>query len=241
MRLDEDSKASCEGLLNVNECLNALKTMEANKCKSPGADGFPAEFYKVLLSDLAPFLVNAINCSFQKGLLSVTQRQGIISLLPTKDKNPLFLKNWRPISLLNCDYKIASKAIGNRIKRVLPKIINGHQSGFMKGRSIAENIFLIDSIINYAGNMNKPGLLMFIDFEKAFDSIEWAFIERALNYFNFGPSLVNWFRLFYNQVSSAIHHQCDLVCLEDQGSPDRPWQKSTRLYRGQPWNRTPGK
>ena len=150
----------------MNECLNTLKTMEANK--SPGSDGFPAEFYKVLWSDIAPFLVNAINCSFQKGLLSVTQRQGIISLLPKKDKNPLFLKNWMPISLLNCDYKIASKAIGNRIKRVLPKIISGDQSG---------------------GNMNKPGLLMFVDFEKAFDSIEWAFIERALNYFNFGPSL----------------------------------------------------
>ena len=54
--------------------------------------------------------------------------------------------------------------------------------------------------------MDRTGLLMFIDFEKAFDSIEWAFIERALNYFNFGPSLVNWFRLFYNQVSSAIQN-----------------------------------
>ena len=72
VRLDEVSKTSCEGLLNVNECLNALKTMEANK--SPGSDGFSAEFYKVLWSDIAPFLVNAINCSFQKGLLSVTQR-----------------------------------------------------------------------------------------------------------------------------------------------------------------------
>ena len=49
-------------------------------------------------------------------------------------------------------------------------------------------------------------MMMFIDFEKVFDSIEWAFIERALNYFNFGPSLVNWFRLFYNQVSSAIQN-----------------------------------
>ena len=54
--------------------------------------------------------------------------------------------------------------------------------------------------------MNKPSLLMFIDFEKAFDSIEWAFIERALNYVNFGPSLVNLFGLFYNQVSSAIQN-----------------------------------
>ena len=110
-----------------------------------------------------------------------------------------------PQNFIRC-YGVTLPPTGNRIKRVLPKIINGDQSGFLKGRSIAENIFLIDSIINYAGNMNKPGLLMFIDFEKAFDSIEWAFIERALNYFNFGPSLVNWFRLFYNQVSSAIQN-----------------------------------
>ena len=73
VQLDEDSKASCEGLLNVNECLpvNALKMLEASK--SPGSDGFPAEFYKVVWSDIAPFLVNGINCSFQKELLSVTQ------------------------------------------------------------------------------------------------------------------------------------------------------------------------
>ena len=98
----------------------------------------------------------------------MTQRQGVISLLPKKDKNPLFLKNWRPITLLNCDYKIASKAIGNRMEQVLPEIINNDQSGyFLKGRSIAENILLIYRIINFADDMNKPGLLMFIDFEKA--------------------------------------------------------------------------
>ena len=175
--------------------------------KSPGSDGFPAEFYEVFWNDISILFVNAINCSFQKGQLSVTQRQGIISPLPKKDKNPLFLENWRPITLLNCDYKIASKAIGNRMKRVLPEIINHHQSGFLKGRSIAENILPIDGIINFADDMNKPGLLMFVDFEKAFDSIEWAFIERALVHFNFGPSLLTWFKLFYNDVlSTAIQN-----------------------------------
>ncbi|KAL9967304.1 hypothetical protein ACROYT_G025504 [Oculina patagonica] len=204
VRLDEDCKDSCEGLLSANECLSALKTMESNK--SPGSDGFPAEFYKFFWNDISTLFVNAINWSFQKGLLSVTQRQGIVSLLPKKDKNPILLKNWRPITLLNCDYKIAAKAIGNRIKRVLPKIIDNDQSGFLKGRSIAENILLIDGIINFADNTNKPGLLMFVDFEKAFDSIEWSFIERALIHFGFGPSLVNWFRLFYKDVSSAIQN-----------------------------------
>ena len=101
MRLDRDSKASCEGLVTVSECLGVLKTKESNK--SPGSDGFPAEFYKVFWNDISVLIVNSINCSFQKGQLSVTQRQGIIALLPKKDKNPLFLKNWRPITLLNCD------------------------------------------------------------------------------------------------------------------------------------------
>ena len=80
------------------------------------------------------------------------------------------------------------------MKRLLPEIINNDQSGFLKGRSIAENILLIDGIINFADDTNKPGLLMFVDFEKAFDSIEWTFIERALVHFNFGPSLLTWFK-----------------------------------------------
>ena len=107
-----------------NECLNALKTIaiEANN-----SQGTKVRSHKVFWNVIASPFVNAINCSFQKGQLSVTQRQGVISLLPKKDRNPLFLKNWRPISLLNCDYKIASKAIGNRMQRVLPTIINNDQ------------------------------------------------------------------------------------------------------------------
>ena len=88
------------------------------------------------------------------------------------------MKNWRPITLLNCDYKIATKCIASRIKKVLPKLINNDQTGFMKNRFIGENIRLIDSIINYTNAEQIEGLLLFIDFEKAFDSIEWSFIEK---------------------------------------------------------------
>ena len=79
-----------------------------------------------------------------------------------------------------------------RIQKILPKLINNDQTGFLKGRFIGENIRLIDSIIHYANTKQIPGLLLFIDFEKAFDSIEWAFIEKTLNYYNFGSSLVAW-------------------------------------------------
>ena len=85
-------------------------------------------------------------------------------------------ENWRPITLLNTDYKIAAKSIANRIKLVLPNLINHDQTGFLKDRFIGENIRLINCIIQYATEKNVPGLLLFIDFEKAFDSVAWSFI-----------------------------------------------------------------
>ena len=110
----------------------------------------------------------------------------------------------RPITLLNTDYKIAAKAIANRIKTVLPKLINNDQTGLMKGRFIGENIRLIDGIIQYATQHNVPGLLLFIDFEKAFDSLEWPFIFDTLRFFGFGPSLINWVRTFYCNIESRV-------------------------------------
>ena len=161
--------------------------MESNK--SPGSDGLPAEFYRVFWKETSAgkkrHLLNALNYVYSKGLLSITQRRGLITLIPKKNKPTNLMKNWRPITLLNCDYKIAAKCIASRIKKVLPKLINNDQTGFMKNRFIGENIRLIDSIINYANAAEQiEGLLLFIDFEKAFDSIEWSFIEKTLKYFN---------------------------------------------------------
>ena len=95
----------------------------------------------------------------------------MIKLIPKKDANPRLIKNWRPLTLLNCDYKIATKAITNRIKSVIPRLINNDQTGFLKGRFIRANIRLIDSVINYTAQQEIAGLLLFIDLEKAFDSL----------------------------------------------------------------------
>ena len=99
-----------------------------------------------------------------------------------KNKAENLLKNWRPVTLLNCDYKIASKCIASRIQKVLPRLIHNNQTGFLKNRFIGENIRLVDSVINYANIEQIPGLLLFIDFEKAFDSLELSFFEKTLNY-----------------------------------------------------------
>ena len=130
----------------------------------------------------------------------------MITLIPKKNKAANLLKNWRPITLLNWDYKIALKCIASRKQKFLPRLIDNDQTGFLKNRLIGENIRLVDSVINYANIEQIPGLLLFIDFKKAFDSLEWSFIEKTLNYCNFGSSLVAWIRLFYTDISSCFQN-----------------------------------
>ena len=166
--------------------------------KSPGTDGLPSEFYQFCSSDVSKPLLEALNYGFDIGQLSISQKRGIIKLIPKKSEN------WTPLTLLDCDYKIATKAIANRLKTHLHKLINNDQTDFLKGRFIGENIRLIDSVVNYTATKNIPGLLLFLDFEKALDTLEWSFIQKALISFGFGPSIVQWFKTFYNNTESCI-------------------------------------
>ena len=167
-------------------------------------DGLPAEFYKVFWKDVSSTLISALNYAYETGKLSITQRRGIIKLIPKKDAEPFFIKNWRPLTLLNSDYKIAAKSIANRLKPLLPDLINYDQTGFIRGRFIGENIRLIDSVICYTKENNIPGLLLFLDFEKAFDTIEWPFIRKTFQHFGFGSSILKWLNLFYCCPESCV-------------------------------------
>ena len=191
-----------EGEILYSELTQALKNMKNDK--SPGLDGFTVEFFKFFWSDLGLFVLRSLNYGYRNGNLSVTQRQGIITCLPKPGKNRHFLKNWRPISLLNVIYKLASSVIAGRIKSVLKNLIHDDQKGLISGRFIGENIKLIYDILFETKQQEIPGLILSIDFEKAFDTVSWKFIEKVLNYFNFGPSLISWLRLFQKGSESCI-------------------------------------
>ena len=116
-KLSNEQSDRLEGLINYEEAKETLKNMKNDK--SPGSSGFTTEFFKMFWGELGHFVVRSINYGYDHGQLSITQRQGIITCLPKGDKPRHFLKNWRPITLLNVSYKIASGTIANRIKGIL--------------------------------------------------------------------------------------------------------------------------
>jgi exonuclease III len=120
-KLDREAKEEMSGELTENEIWEIIKESPANK--SPGTDGLTNEFYKTYWPIIKKPLMNSLRHGLQTGELGISQRRGIISLIPKPQKNLEELKNWRPITLLNSDYKYLTKAIGRRISKQLPKII----------------------------------------------------------------------------------------------------------------------
>ena len=114
------------------------------------------------------------------------------------------MKNWRPITLLCVDYKIAAKAIANRLLHVLPSIIHPNQSGGVRGRSSTPNTRLLQDIVHDINARGLGGAILSLDQEKAFDRVDWAFLLRVLERMNFGPSFRQWVLLFYTRISSSI-------------------------------------
>ena len=110
--LDNDETERCEGLITKKECADALNKFQDNK--TPGSEGLTIEFYRDASGSC---LVDSFNYAYEYGHLSISQRLGIISLIPKKNKSLEYLLNWKPVSLLNNDYKIATKAIAIRISQ----------------------------------------------------------------------------------------------------------------------------
>ena len=121
-KLDEDKKELCEGRLTYNECYRSLLTFQTGK--APGNDGLTVEFYKAFWPLLGNLVVDCLNEAYDYGELSTSQKMAMIKLIEKKGKDKMHIKNWRPISLLNVDAKIASKALAKRLETVLPLIIH---------------------------------------------------------------------------------------------------------------------
>ncbi|KAL9964740.1 hypothetical protein ACROYT_G028420 [Oculina patagonica] len=201
-KLSDHQQLLCEGQLTYDECYKVVDQLKNNK--SPGNDGLTAEFYKQFWPILGGLLVDSLNAAYVNGRLSNSQRQAIIRLIEKKDKDRRHIENWRPISLLNVDYKIGSKALATRLEKVLPHIIHANQCAYVKGRTIFDAIRSINDVMEYTKIYNIPGLMTTFDFKKAFDSLNWQYLFNTLETFNFGDSFIRWVKVLYSDISSCV-------------------------------------
>ena len=200
--LPGDQAALCEGHLSAMEVSSALLGMARRK--APGLDGLPVEFYVKFWDVLGPDLVSVLNSCLESRSLPLSQRRGIISL-SFKKGDRLEPRNWQPITLLNVDYKLASRVIAGRLLKVNHLVVAKDQTCGVPGRFIGENVALLQDVVDYASSSGASVAILSLDQEKAFDRVDWSFMQSNLCTMGFGPSFITWVDLFYHRVQSAVN------------------------------------
>eukprot|EP00745_Piridium_sociabile_P036415 TRINITY_DN6533_c0_g2_i5.p1 TRINITY_DN6533_c0_g2~~TRINITY_DN6533_c0_g2_i5.p1 ORF type:complete len:740 (-),score=40.77 TRINITY_DN6533_c0_g2_i5:39-2090(-) len=202
-KLDREDQESCEGMVLAEEATSSLKMLKNGS--APGRDGLTTEFYKCFWCKIREVVVNAFNISFYKGFLSENQSTGIITLIHKgKDLPRENLNNWRPITLMNTDYKILAKCLALRVSGVIDNLINEDQVGFMKGRTIDTILRLIDDVAEHSRTSNSPGAILAVDLKRAFDSISKDFMLNAFRKFGFGETFISWCKVLMKNAQSCM-------------------------------------
>ena len=197
---------SCEGPLTYEEAKEAISLMQNNK--TPGSDGLPAEFYKKFFPLFRHDFIQMINLCFLWETLTPSQRLSLIRLLCKNREYHFLLNYWRPISLLNVDYKIVSKSLSLRLRGGggggLPSIIHEDQTYSVVGLSIADNVHLLRNVFDFVEQKNLKCAFMNLDQAKAFERVSTQYLLEVLKAYGFGPSLIKWIKLLYTNISSAV-------------------------------------
>lgn len=200
-KLDDKTRATCEGPVTQDELTAALNKMHLSK--SPGPDGLPVEFYKTFWAELVTELVEVLNANYLNGTMSISQRESLLRLLFKKGRRDL-LPNWRPISLLNTDYKILSTLLANRIRPTLPDVIHEDQTCGIPGRTIFDSVQRLRDMAHEATTKNLNLILIGLDQEKAFDRVDRDFLIKIMEKLNYGPSFIRWIETLYYEANCRI-------------------------------------
>lgn len=204
-QLSVNEKEETDKPLSEAELINALKAL--NNASAPGLDGLTSTFLKFFWHKIKKMLLDSLNTAFRVGELSHSQKIAVITLIHKgKQLSRDDLNNWRPISLTNADYKLMAKALAFRLSGVIQNLVSEDQVGFMKGRNSSYHVRLIDDIIDYLKQKNKPGILFALDYKAAFDTISKEFIAYAFKKFNFGDYYVRWIEIMMNNTLSCVNY-----------------------------------
>ncbi len=200
--LDEQDKDRLDTQITLNELKTSVQQLQPNK--SPGPDGLTSEFYKHFFPHLAPLYFAMLKESFETGSLPDSLNNSITTLLPKDPTERNNLKKYRPISLLNTDYKILTKTLVNKLKPHMHKLIHTDQQCAVTKRNINNHTHFIRDLIQYTHDKHTRTALLSLDQEKAFDRVSHTFLHKTLERNNLGHTFTTWTKILYNKPTTQI-------------------------------------
>jgi hypothetical protein len=149
-------------------------------------------------------LKEAWDFSVEQGVLPESHKESVITILPKEGKDTLDIKNWRPITLTNCDAKIITKALAMRLNPILETIIDPSQTAYVPGRSVMDNLRANRFLKQHCENNKCNAALVSLDAKKAFDSVDHEYIDKVLSTYGFGDNFRLYFKTLYKDISATI-------------------------------------
>ncbi|GJT23825.1 RNA-directed DNA polymerase, eukaryota, partial [Tanacetum coccineum] len=221
-RLSTDQKEFLEGEVSNAEIKKAV--WDCGIDKAPGPDGFTFGFYRRYWNLIEKDVVDAIRWFFEFGNIPKGGNSSFISLIP-KIPNANMVKDFRPISLIGSVYKIIAKILANRLVMVVGDLVNEIQSAFVADRQILDGPFILNELVQWCKAKKKQTMVFKVDFEKAYDSVRWDFLNDVMKKFGFGEKWCNWIRKCLQTSRGSV-----LV----NGSPTQEFQFYKGLKQGDP-------
>jgi exonuclease III len=200
-RVPADVLAHINSEVTDDDFRAATFAMGRDKC--PGPNGLPASFFQTYYDENKDSLQEYLNYCMVHKRLAPSSQEAIITLI-FKKGNQTIMANYRPISLLNIEYKILAKIMANRMQLALPYIVGPHQTGFLSNRSINDNTTLFLDLMNETTTRYLPGGALLLDIFKAFDSINRSYLRQVLLKFDLGPLMMDLFDTLMTDSQSKV-------------------------------------
>ena len=194
------------GTVTIAEVQTALKETKAGT--SPGPDGIPVDFYLRSSEMLAPLLARVYSAIHAHDAAPPSFSEGVISplyKLPPEDPDGDITNSdkYRPITLLDLDYRLLAKILASRLKPLLPEIIHPHQSAFIDGRNIGDCNWLTQFIGPLLRSTQQPAALLLCDIAKAYDTVDREFLWKVMAEMGVGDDFLKWMKILHRDTKAC--------------------------------------